>query len=309
MDPSAIALALGLQQAANPAGSAVTPGTAQAAATTAPPLSDRCGNTPLCTLEGEPVRLDLTAGVWLARLRGNASFSPASSTRLDLNDTYGLDSMEAAFQGDLSILWRNWTVRLTGAEFSTDATQAASSAGAFGSTTFISGNTLRSSFDFYSWGVDVQSWLWRPLSKQEFPWQAPVAGENLGGDLQFVGIVGGRGFGVNQQVQNLTAGTSSTYDGTFGTVIVGGGVDVQVDLRDRVSFLDRVEFSATGTWGPAWPGDGCSETEVRAALTAWFCGNAGVFFGYRYVNLELAQGGYGFDGDVAGLFVGGSLRW
>ena len=48
---------------------------------------------------------------------------------------------------------------------------------------------------------------------------------------------------------------------------------------------------------------------VRAALTAWLCGNAGVLFGYRYTNLELAQGGYALSGDMAGLFVGGSIRW
>ncbi|MFZ4722827.1 MAG: hypothetical protein ACOYMI_06720 [Phycisphaerales bacterium] len=316
MDPTAIALALGLEQA-QASQAAAAPNSPAAA--TAPirvqgqpialPLSDRCSNAPLFQLEGEPVRLDLTAGAWLARLRGNVAFGPVSTSKVDVNDTYGLDSMEGAFQGDLSILWRNWTVRLTGSEFSTDATQAATTAGAFGTTTFAAGDSLRSSFDFYSWGIDVQSWLWRPLSKQQFPWESPVAGEDLGGDLQFVAIVGGRGFGVNQQVQNQTVGTSSTYSETFGTVIVGGGVDVQVDLRGRVDFLDRLEFSATGTWGPAWPGDGGSETEIRAALTAWLCGNAGVFFGYRYTNLELTQGGYAFSGNIAGLLVGASLRY
>jgi len=316
MDPTAIALALGLEQA-QASQAAAAPNSPAAA--TAPmrvqgqpialPLSDRCSNAPLLQLEGEPVRLDLTAGAWLARLRGNAAFGPVSTAMQDVNNTYGLDSMEGAFQGDLSMLWRNWTVRFTGSEFSTDATQAAPVAGAFGTTGFSIGDSLKSSFDFYSWGIDVQSWVWRPLSKQQFPWESPVANEDLGGDLQVVAIVGGRGFGVEQQVQNQTVGTSSTYSGTFGTVIVGGGVDVQVDLRGRVEFLDHIEFSATGTWGPAWPGDGCSETEIRAALTAWFCGNAGVFFGYRYTNLELTQGGYTFSGNIAGLLVGGSLRW
>jgi len=312
MDPSVMALVAGLQQARNAENgqaSAAPVAARSTDASTRPSLADRCGNAPLFTLEGEPVRLDLTAGAWLARLRGNVAFGPVSTSKVDVNDTYGLDSMEGAFQGDLSILWRNWTVRLTGSEFSTDATQAAAAGGAFGTTTFVAGNSLRSSFDFYSWGVDVQSWVWRPLSKQAFPWESPVASEDLGGDLQFVAIVGGRGFGVNQQVQNLTAGTSSTYSETFGTVIVGGGVDVKVDLRGRVDFLDHVEFSATGTWGPAWPGDGGSETEIRAALTAWFCGNAGVFFGYRYTNLELTQGGYAFSGNIAGLLVGASLRY
>ena len=80
-------------------------------------------------------------------------------------------------------------------------------------------------------------------------------------------------------------------------------------LFRSVAFLDRLEFSASGTWGPAWPGSGANETEVRATLTAWLCGNAGAFFGYRYTNLELNQGGYNFSGDIAGLIVGGSLRW
>ena len=317
MDPTAIALALGLQQAQVSQATARPTGTATTASEPirvqgqplALPLSDRCSNAPLLELEGEPVRLDLTAGAWLARLRGNAAFGPVSVSQVDLNDVYGLDGYEGAFQGDLSLRWKNWVLRFTGSEFSTDATQAATGAGAFGTTTFVAGNTLRSGFDFYSWGVDVQSWLWRPLSKQQFPWQPVVPEENLGGDLQIVGIVGGRGFGVNQQVTNATNGSSSAYDGTFGTVIVGGGVDVVVDLRGRMPVLDRLEFSASGTWGPAWPGDGCSETEVRAALTAWLCGNAGVFIGYRYTDLELEQGGYSFSGNIAGLLVGGSIRY
>lgn len=296
MDPAAIALALGLQQSS-------------ASAPAAPPLSDRCANEPMLQLEGEPVRIDLTAGVWLARLRGTASFGPLSAAELDLNDAYGLDGLEAAFQGDLSLRWRNWVLRFTGSEFSTSATQAATGAGAFGTTVFAAGDSLQSAFDFYSWGVDVQSWVWRPLSKQQFPWEAPVAESQLGGDLQALAIVGGRGFGVRQQVTNATSGSGATYDESFGTVVIGGGVDVVVDLRGRVDLLDRVEFSATGTWGPAWPGDGCSETEVRVALTAWMCGNAGVFLGYRYTRLELEQGGYAFSGDVAGLLVGGSIRY
>ena len=312
MDPAAIAVALAMQQAPNDAAaSGAAPTTAAGVGSGPPsvPLSDRCGNAPLFQLEGEPVRLDLTAGAWLARLRGNASLGPVSTASLDVNDAYGLDGMEGAFQGDLSLLWRNWTLRFTGSEFSTDGSQAAPTAGAFGTTAFAAGDQLQSSFDFYSWGVDVQSWLWRPLSKQQFPWQAAVPQEDLGGDLRLLAIVGGRGFGVNQQMSNLTAGGSSGYDGTFGTVIVGGGVDLLVDLRGRMPWLDHLQFSATGTWGPAWPGDGCSETEIRATLTAWLCGNAGVFFGYRYTYLELADAGYTFSGDVAGLIVGGSLRW
>ena len=315
MDPTAIALALGLEQAQ--ASQATAPATPAAATSPmrvqgqplVPPLSDRCSNAPLLRVEGEPVRLELTAGAWLARLRGNASYGPLSTTQLDLNDAYGLDGLEGAFQGDLSLRWKNWSLRFTGSEFSTDATQAATGAGAFGTTAFAAGDSLQSRFSFYSWGVDVQSWVWRPLSKQQFPWQAEVPDENLGGDLQVLAIVGGRGFGVNQQVTNATSGLSSTYDNTFGTVIVGGGVDLIVDLRGRVSFLDRLEFGATGTWGPAWPGDGCSETEVRAALTAWLCGNAGVFVGYRYTDLELTQGGYAFSGNIAGLLLGGTIRY
>ena len=302
MDPTAIALAMGLQQAQT-----ATP--AAASASTTASLLDRCENQPLFRIEGEPVRMDLTAGAWIARLRGNASYGPISTVQQDVNTAYGLDTMEGAFQGDLSLMWKNWTVRATGSEFGTSATQSAVGAGAFGNTTYALGDTLSSSFDFYSWGIDVQSWVWRPLSKQQFPWEAPVANESLGGDLQVLAIVGGRGFGVNQQVQNVSTGAGSTYDNTFGTVIVGGGIDVMVDLRERLRWMDRLEFVVSGTWGPAWPGDGCTETEVRAQLTAWITGNVGVLFGYRYTNLELTQGDYTFSGNIAGLMVGASVRF
>jgi len=303
MDPTAIALVLGLQQAqTNNASAAPATPTFQS-------LFDRCANQPLFRFEGEPVRIDLTAGAWLARLRGNASFGPISTTQQDVNSFYGLQDLEGAFQGDLSLNWKNWRLRFTGSEFSTNATQAAPTAGAFGNTVFVAGNSLNSTFNFYSWGLDAQSWVWRPLSKQAFPWEAAVPTENLGGDLQIVAIVGGRGFGVNQQVENQTLGSSSTYSNTFGTVIFGGGVDVMVDLRDRIGFIDHIQFSATGTWGPAWPGSSCTETEIRTQFTAWITGNVGVLLGYRYTYLNLSQGGYTFSGDVAGLIVGASVRF
>ena len=101
MDPTAIALAMGLQQA-----EAATPAAAPVPA--APSLLDRCENQPLFRIEGEPVRMDLTAGAWIARLRGNASYGPISTVQQDVNTAYGLDTMEGAFQGDLSLMWRNW---------------------------------------------------------------------------------------------------------------------------------------------------------------------------------------------------------
>ena len=144
MDPAVAALSFALQQSPPASTPASAAGAASGATPSFVPLSDRCGNAPLFTLEGEPVRLDLTAGAWLARLRGNVSYGPLSTGQLDLNDTYGLDSLEGAFQGDLSLRWKNWVLRFTGSEFSTDATQAAPSAGAFGTTAFAAGNMLHS---------------------------------------------------------------------------------------------------------------------------------------------------------------------
>lgn len=306
MDPTAAVLIMGLEQAGIAAGADQGQPARERSAGS---LLDRPSNEPLLRLEGDPVRLDLVASAWLARLRGQSSLGPASTTRQDLNTTWGMDSMEGAFQGDLSLMWRNWTLRLTGSEFSTDATSSAAGSTAFGTTTFAAGDSMRSSFDFYSWGIDVQSWLWRPLSRQQFPWQAPVDEADAGGDLQLVAIVGGRGFGVRQEEQNCSMGTASSYAQTFGTVTIGGGVDVMVDLRSRVGFLDRLEFSATGSWGPMWPGSEGSFFEVRAQLVAWLTGNAGVLFGYRYTGLDFSDGAYSFGGDVAGLVVGGQLRF
>ena len=305
MDPTAMALIMGLQQAKS-AARGEAPGATAAPATS---FADRCPNEPLFRLEGEPVRVDLTAAAWLARLRGDASLGPGTTSRQNLNDVWGMDAMEGAFQGDLSLLWKNWTVRFTGSEFGTDATGPATQAVSFGSTAFAAGDLMKSSFDMYTWGVDVQSWIWRPMSAQQFPWQAAVPGEDLGGDLQIVALMGGRGFGIEQEEQNLTTGASTTYTETFGTVIVGAGFDVSVDLKRRVGFLDRIEFSATGAWGPMWPGSQGSYVEVRAQLVAWITGNAGVLFGYRYTGMDFTQGDYSFGGDVAGLIVGGELRF
>ena len=58
-----------------------------------------------------PVMVDVKPGVWLMRVRGDSSFG---GDTFKLDETMGIDSLNAAFRGELTIQHTDWAVKLMG---------------------------------------------------------------------------------------------------------------------------------------------------------------------------------------------------
>jgi hypothetical protein len=258
---------------------------------------------------GAPVELQLDVGVFLPRLRGNITYGGVGAVSLDLTNDLNLNNMETSFEGNLSATWKNWTLRATGTSFSTAGSTIAPIAGVFGTTPFLAGMLLNNSFSYWTFGVEAESWFWRPLSKQAFPWLAEAPGESLPVDLRFFLVAGGRSFGISQTLTNLSFPSTSSFSGTFGTVYGGGGLDIRFDTHQAISFVRQVDVYAGIEAGPVWPGSAGLFMQIRAGATAWFTDHVGLYFQYLNLRQNVNTGGYNLQSYVGGLNAGLSVRF
>ncbi|MCE9619916.1 MAG: hypothetical protein K8R92_08400 [Planctomycetes bacterium] len=288
-----------------------TPTTPAATASTASATDPRPGapKTTLFEICGAPLELQLDVGVWLPRLRGNVTYGGAGSVNLDLSNALALNSMETSFIGNLSATWKNWTIRATGTSFSTSGAMAAPTSGFFGSTLFLTGEMLVNSFSYWTWGIETESWLWRPFSKQAFPWLEPVDNESLPVDMRFFAVVGGRGFGISQSLTDTPTNTTSTFNGTFGTIYGGGGLEIRFDTHEAICFIRRVDVYGGIEAGPVWPGSGGLFMQIDAGATAWFTDNVGLYFDYVNLRQNVNTNSYNLQSYIGGFSFGLSVKF
>ncbi len=253
--------------------------------------------------------MQLNTALWLPRLRGNVTYGGASAPNLDLSTALSLDAMEPSFYGDIGATWKNWTLRVTGTSFKSTGSIGATSNGVFGSTAFAAGQNLNSSFSYWTAGVEAESWLWRPFSKQEFPWLDAVANESLPVDLRIFGQVGGRAFGIDQSLTNAATGSSSSFSETFGTAYAGGGFNIYFDTREALGFIKRFDVDVGIEAGPVWPGDGGLFMQINATGTAWLNNNVGVYFGYENLRQNVNTNDYELNSYIGGLIMGLSVKF
>ncbi len=251
----------------------------------------------------------LNTALWLPRLRGNVTYGAAGAPNLDLSTALSLDALEPSFYGDIGATWKNWTLRVTGTSFKSTGSIGATGAGSFGSTAFVAGQNLNSSFSYWTAGVEAESWLWRPFSKQEFPWLDAVANESLPVDLRIFGQVGGRAFGIDQSLTNAATGSSSSFSETFGTAYAGGGFNIYFDTREALGFIKRFDVDVGIEAGPVWPGDGGLFMQINATGTAWLNNNVGVYFGYENLRQNVNTNDYELNSYIGGLIMGLSVKF
>lgn len=257
--------------------------------------------------------IDLAPAVWAARVRGETALG---ASNISVDDTLGLNGYEAAFNGELAISWGGfWRVQLNGWTFSTDASVSSSAAGTFGSVDISVGDQVSSSFAAASAGAEFDATLWRPFSAQPFPWSdrsataGPLASDGrpvLDFAIKAIGAV--RWYGANMSLSNQTDGTSASWSLNAVMPGIGGGIDLDFNMVDRVSWLRSVRFEAAGGTGTNFT-SGQYFVFARAGLRAMFTANVGAEFGYRLEDFKLAGNGASFDGGVAGLFVGIDVRF
>jgi hypothetical protein len=261
----------------------------------------------------EEPQITLAPDLWLARVRGNTTFGGPGFT---VDSELGLTNYEAEFNGELSIAWGGFfRVMATGWTFSTSANATATQAGIFGNAVIGVGETTSSSFNAAGAGGEFDVTLFQPFADQVTPWSARVRNEKntaedgrYKADLRVKGIGAVRWYSASLSVTNLTNATSGSWSMDAVMPGIGGGVELDLDLRGRVPWVDSLSLEASGGTGSNFINEQYY-TFIRASLSINFTPNIACSFGYRLEDFKLANGSATFDGGVQGLFVGALIRF
>lgn len=246
----------------------------------------------------------LTAGVWLARLGGNARLDNGSNSRLELKEDLGLRDMEAVFNAELNISKHEFfDLHLSGFSFSTDSSSSFSGSGAFGDVQFADGDPYRASFDLTSVSGELRLALYRPFhnSDQKFNSDGRRRVKFHCGPS-----VGARYINVDQRVEHV--GVSRADAGGEWFAFTGGAHFALMFRPDGdFPFVDRFGLDAAVSVGPLMGGDGGIAWNVQSTFRMYFTDNFSLHVGYRLCEMNAKNDGYEFRGGLQGLFLGGSL--
>ncbi len=246
--------------------------------------------------------LSLSLDAWMPRLAGDFTDGP-SPVDVDVVD---LHEQELSFAGALTLTRDKLNVTLRGFSFATDGGEVASTPFTLGGVTVESGDSFDSEFSWWSAGCEVAYDFFEPLkSDSEIP--APN-----GTDFAVFALVSADIEGVSRVIRNTTTTAVSDANEAFAAIDGGIGFRVGFDCADRFPIVRRVEVSAEAAAGVTVPfsdGDYGSATRVEAAISAWFCHEGAVYFGYRIVGGSLDGDEVSFDGSVQGLRAGFTIAF
>lgn len=259
-----------------------------------------------------PSSLDvsLLAGAWLPRVGGESSLGVGGSviavdTQLDLSDTEPTLNLELTFRKN-----QVWDLTFTGFSFSTLGSGNFVGTATFGSLTLNNGDPYVSTFEIKSASAELAYAFYRPYAEgsayaegiENRTWD-----DQYIADLRFAARFGMRYLDVDQSISSL--GTTASGGGEWLAVYVG--LDVELDYRPEheIPFLRLVQLQAGLAVGPALGGDGGFMWQVRGGLAIQFIEQAGIFVGYRLVEMNVEKDTYSFDGGLQGLYLAGSIRF
>lgn len=254
--------------------------------------------------------VDFAARAWFARLNGTIH-APSSAAAVTIEDDFDLDDSQVVPLLTATARWDALALVVNGFWTSIDGSTTAPAAGQFGTVAFGAGDALSSSAD--AWGVsgDVVLTLYRPYAADRHPWtgeDAPAGAAGPFADLRFNGLVGGHAVSYGQSVNDLTTTASDSIDLSVITPVIGGGIELDLDLRRNVDWLGHLRIAATAGWGPGVEA-GDSLWFVRADLSLDVLHNLAITGGYRLLNWDAAGDGNSMSGSLQGLVAGLELRF
>lgn len=267
---------------------------------------------------GESVGVTADAGVWVPRITGTAQVG-TGGTQFDLNEDLAVEDGNAGVAGEFAVTFGRWRVGGVGFSASSSGSESASRAGTFGDTTIAVGDQIKGSYSSWMAGAEVGYLLWRPIADE--PWQWSDAGDNREAAMRAIGsngrplfdvqllVLGGvLVFHYEQNLDDLTTGSSSGFDQTVGCVYGGAGIDIRIGLDGRVPLIEDLRIYANAGAGPSIP-DGGLVWMIRVGVAFMIDTNIGVEFGYRLFDFDLTSGPSEIDAGLRGLFGGVAVKF
>ena len=251
-------------------------------------------------------RLVLELDAWLPRLAGDFTDDGAN---VDVSDA-DLHDAELSFAGALQIVRDRLSVGVRGFSFATDGGGEVTTPFTLGGLDFANGEQFSSSFSWWSVGVEVSYDFYRPLAQRPSSWSEPVAGWTPaanGADLSVYGLLALDITAMQRELSNETTALRTDANEAFFDVEIGIGFELSFDTKPSFPLVRRVSFNAEAAYGinsPMGDGDFGSASRLEADVSAWFCDEGAVFFGYRIVGGSFDGDELGLDGSVQGLRAG-----
>jgi len=243
-----------------------------------------------------PIMVDVNPGVWLMRVRGDTSLGGGT---FKLDDTMGVDRLNAAFRGELTIHHADWAVKLVGTTINSSGA-VETTGGAWGGLPLTAGDST--SLDM-SWMQFEGQWTaWKLLGDGRRDTMDPL-------DLTLGPHVSLSWVDLEQKLTSATAGTTSTAAGTWWSVMVGAQVSMQADMRRFSPWLHQLRVDVSGHAGTT-VGHGGFAWAVQGGLTLMFTPNVGASVGYRLMEFnDLQSDGWTVSPRFPGLFIGLNVTW
>lgn len=247
---------------------------------------------------------ELTArlGVWFPALSGDVSFGGAGNTKLDLDSSLGLDDNEAAFSGDLRLTFGRWEIWGDVFEFDTDSTAPLRSAVTINGTNIAGGTLLANEFSLTGVGIGAGYDLFGDLTPESD--RAVLTVQALGGI---------RGLNIDQSVRG-PGGNIASYNEWHPLLQIGGRVSLVMDPQLDTALPGTWEADVAALLGYGGLDDAdVSTLDLIVTATYMPHANLGLYMGFRLFRADLTDDDPGnrfeFDGSLAGMFVGGIVRF
>jgi len=251
-------------------------------------------------------KLSLTLEAWFPRLEGNFTDGPAE---VDVR-TPDLHDSEPTFAGALTLTRDRLSIAIRGFSFSTEGGGTASESFSLGGLSVGAGDTIDTSFSWWSVGAQVAYDIYRPLAAQTTPWSDPRADWTAPAnntDLSVFALASVDLQGIDRSLADLTSGFATDANETFVVAAAGVGFRLAFDTRSRMPLVRRVELGALAAGGliaPLSGGELGFGARVEADLSAWFCNEGAVYFGYRYLGGTYEGEDMTLDGSLQGMRAG-----
>ena len=254
---------------------------------------------PVLTGTDAELTFEFTPGVWLLRIRGNASNGPGEQPELRLDTQLGLTDLITAFRGEAVISKGDWSVRLAGAGFDSSGSSTAEEFMQWGDILLSPGQEFTSTFDMTFLAGELQWELWNPLGEKKLTDENPLRlgmGPHVG--ISWIDID-----------QTLTAGLDTVSNGgAWWSIWAGGNLEFEFDMKRFVSWIDSICVQAMAGIG-ATPIDGGLMWHAGGGAQIYFTPHISASIQYRYEKYTLEDGDWNLTPNFQGLFLGATFRF
>lgn len=242
---------------------------------------------------------EVTPGVWLLRIRGDASNGPDNAPELRFDTQLGLSDLVPAFRGEAIVARGDWSVRIAGSTFNTSGSTTAEEFSQWGSVLLVPGLDFRSTFDMAYVATEVRWRAWNPLGEDTLTKENPLRlgiGPNVG--ISWLDI--------DQSLSTFSQNVSNGH--SWWSVWGGANLDFEFDMSRFISWMDSIRVHALiGVGGT--PANGGMMWQAGGGVQFFFTHNIAASVGYRYEKYTLEDGDWKLNPNFQGLFIGATVRF